>query len=398
MHKRYNTEMYERLERLKKDGNYRHFLETEKSARSFPIFSFKDSDGNSRQAVNFCGNDYLCMSMDEGVAKTISDITAQRGMGSGGTRNISGTTDLHNALENRLATLHAKESALVFNSAFMANSASLATLGKLFNDCIFVSDEENHASIIEGIKNSGKEKTIFRHNDTAHLAEILENIPVSRPKIIVFESVYSISGDVAPAAEICRLAKKHEALTYCDEVHAIGLYGQNGSGMLNRLGAQHEVNIINGTLAKSYGLLGGYIAADKTTVDYLRSFAPGFIFTTTLPPALCAAAVTAINKVAGDEPGRVLYHQKVQALRQALTQNGILFHANNSHITQIHVGDSEKCKKLAHQLLYDHGIYLQPIFPPTVRSGNACFRITLSSRHTLEQIDILAQKLKQILA
>ncbi len=382
-----------KLDTLKAEGNYRYFLDVRKSAQLFPRFYFETPDGGARTAINWCSNDYLGMSVDDEIIGYMTDATFESGVGSGGTRNISGTTIHHKNLEKSVAELHHKASALIFNSAYLANLTALATLGRAMQDCVFISDAENHASIIEGIRSSRCEKHIFRHNDLAHLEEILKSLNPDRHKIIVFESVYSISGTVAPVKAIARLAKTYGALTYIDEVHAVGLYGEHGEGMVGRFHCEEEIDIINGTFSKAFGTLGGYIAADAIIVDYIRSFGEGFIFTTSLPPAICKATIESIEKVKNNRSLRNSVHQKVKTLRNHLRKYHIHFDENESHITRIPIGESLLCKKIAERLLLEHGVYLQPVNAPTVKPGEECLRITVSAKHNEAQILHLAKAL-----
>jgi 5-aminolevulinate synthase len=387
----------EHLAQLKQSGSYRYFLDVNKSAQHFPRFYYENENGEKKMAVNWCSNDYLCMSVHDEVISKLSFVAHRSGAGSGGTRNISGTTIYHRELEQLLAGLHQKESALVFGSAYLANLTALNTLGKLMPDAVFISDEGNHASIIEGIKASGCEKIIFSHNDTNQLEEILKQFPIDRPKILVFESVYSISGTTAPIADIILLAKKYNCLTYIDEVHAVGLYGEDGGGLTAQLGLRDGIDIINGTLAKGFGVIGGYIAAAKPIVDAVRSFGSGFIFTTSLPPAICAAASTSIRILKAANEIREQYHQKVKRFREILSFHKIPFQNNDTHITTIPVGDEVRCKKLADLLLYQYGIYIQPINFPTVPKGEACLRITVTSKHEEVDMNHLAESLQFLL-
>src|SRR5688572_2697832 len=274
----YNQILSTQLEQLKQSGSYRYFLDISKSAQHFPRFYYKDENGAEKTAVNWCSNDYLCMSVNEQVIEQFRSVAGHSGVGSGGTRNISGTTVYHRELENALAGLHKKKAALLFSGAYLANLTTLSTLGRLFPDAVFLSDEKNHASLIEGMRASGRKKVIFRHNDAAHLEELLKELPADQPKIIAFESVYSIHGAIAPVKEILSLAKKYNCLTYLDEVHAVGLYGDDGGGITSQLGLQDKIDIVNGTLAKGFGVIGGYIAASRNIVDAVRSFGSGFIF------------------------------------------------------------------------------------------------------------------------
>jgi 5-aminolevulinate synthase len=384
-----------KLHTLKDSGTYRYFLNVNKSAQHFPTFYFEDAEGEKRKAINFCSNDYLAMSVHEEVISKFSFVANRAGTGSGGTRNISGTTIYHRELENAIASLHKKETALLFGSAYLANLTALSVIGKLLTNAIFISDEYNHASIIEGIKASGSAKKIFKHNDLVDLENVLQSIPLDQPKIIVFESVYSMSGTVAPILEIVLLAKKYQALTYIDEVHAVGLYGETGGGLTEQLHIQGGIDIINGTLAKGFGVLGGYIAGEKSMVDAIRSMGSGFIFTTSLPPAICAAATKSIEYLKQHQLIRPLYQKKVQALRKLLELNKIPFFANDTHITPVPIGDEKRCKKISDLLLYEHGIYIQPIVYPTVKKGAACLRITISIKHDITHFNALVDALSE---
>lgn len=392
------------LQQLKDSDGYRYFLEVNKSAQHFPHFYFGNEDGIHRSAVNWCSNDYLCMSTHEDVIARLSFTAHRSGTGSGGTRNISGTTQHHKNLEETLAGWHKKEAALLFNGAYQANVTTLQTLGRHIPGLIFISDERNHASLIEGMRAAGNEKKIFRHNDIKHLESILESIPPDQPRLIVFESIYSISGTVAPVKEILQLAKKFNALTYVDEVHAVGLYGVSGAGILEQearlpdgQGLQDEIDIINGTLSKAIGVLGGYIAASAILVDFIRSFGSGFIFTTSLPPAICSAADKSIQLIQQNPEWRTLFHANVQKLRENLQMQGVEFRTNESHITPVPVRDAKRCREVAHTLLHSQGIYLQPINFPTVPKGEECLRIIITAKHQPKHINHLAYSLNKIL-
>lgn len=393
----YNDLLRSSIDELRNSGSYRYFLDVNKSAQHFPRFYFEDAHGKKSQATNWCSNDYLCMSVNEEVISRLSFVAHRSGAGSGGTRNISGTTTYHRELEQVLAQLHSKERALLFGGAYLANVTALSTLGKLLPGCVFISDELNHASIIEGIRASGCEKRIFRHNDTAHLEEVISGLDPGAPRVIVFESVYSIRGSVAPIAEIVAIAEKHGCLTYIDEVHAVGLYGK-GAGMAKQLGQGNSIDIINGTLAKGFGALGGYIAASELIVDAIRSYGKGFIFTTSLPPALCAAAQKSIQLIQAHTDLIDSFHGKVKQLRSALHDAGVLYVDNTSHITAVPVGDAVLCKQIADVLLHEHGIYIQPVNYPTVPRGEACLRITITLRHKRDDIDHLAESLRKVFA
>lgn len=393
----YNNIFQQKLDQLKEQGAYRQFLEVNKSAQHFPNFYYKNNEGVQRSAVNWCSNDYLCMSIHEEVIAKLSFVAHRTGTGSSGTRNISGTTIHHIELENTLANWHKKEAALLFNGAYQANASTLQTLGKHIEDLVFISDEYNHASIIEGMKAAGNEKKIFKHNNIEHLEEILQTIPFHQPKIIVFESVYSMAGTIANAKEIITLAKQYNALTYIDEVHAVGLYGATGAGILEQYNIQSEIDIVNGTLSKAIGVFGGYIAASKTIIDFIRSFGSGFIFTTSLPPAICAAANKSIQLIQQDYELRNSFFEKVQLLRSVLTENEVLYTENNAHITIIHIGEANHCKHLANDLLQLQSVYLQPINFPTVPKGQECLRIIVTPKHQPKHIHHLAYSLKKLL-
>jgi len=393
----YDSIFESKIDELKREGCYRYFLDVNKSARHFPKFYYADQNGDKKSAINWCSNDYLCMSVNEEVISKLSYTAHRSGAGSSGTRNISGTTNYHRELESTLANLHEKESALLFNGAYLANLTALSTLGRILPNCAIISDERNHASIIEGVKASGCDKYIFRHNDVAHLQQILEQLDISRPKIIVFESVYSMNGNISPIGEIVKLAKLYNALTYVDEVHAVGLYGEQGAGLVSTLHKKDQVDIINGTLAKGFGVIGGYIAAKQSIIDTVRSFGSGFIFTTSLPPAICSAANRSIQMLMADKTIRSRYQEKVREFRDLLNENGIKFLPNNSHITSIPIGGSKRCRKISDRLLNEFEIYIQPINYPTVKYGEECLRITITMRHETCDMFYLAKSLKTVL-
>jgi len=392
----YQLFLNQRLQELKDSGAYRYFLEVNKSAQHFPGFYYTDEKGQQHSAVNWCSNDYLGMSTNEEVISKLGFVTHRSGTGSGGTRNISGTTNHHKELESTLAAWHKKEAALLFNGAYQANVTTLQTLGKNIPGLVFFSDERNHASIIEGIRGCKNEKKVFRHNDVEHLEELLRSVPADKPKLIVFESVYSMSGTISPVKAIAGLAKKYAALTYIDEVHGVGLYGETGAGILEQEGHQHSIDIINGTLSKAVGVFGGYIAASAIIIDFIRSFGSGFIFTTSLPPAICAAANKSIQFIQQNKQLRKLFFENVNQLRTVFTKNEIGFDHNNSHITIIPIEEATKCRQIANQLLEKHGIYLQPINYPTVPVGEECLRIIITARHLPKHINHLAYSLKKI--
>lgn len=392
----YNSLFDEQLQQLKDDGSYRFFLEVNKSAQHFPQFHYANKEDTQRSAINWCSNDYLCMSTHEEVIAKLGFVTHRSGAGSSGTRNISGTTIFHKELETTLANWHQKEAALLFNGAYQANVTTLQTLARHIPGLVFISDERNHASIIEGMRGCKNEKKIFRHNDVRHLEEILNTIAPDKPKLIVFETVYSIRGTIAPVKEIITLAKKYNALTYADEVHAVGLYGKNGAGIFEQEGLQKEIDIINGTLSKAIGVFGGYIAASASIIDFVRSFGSGFIFTTSLPPAICSAANKSIQLIQQHPEWREHFHENVVLLRNIFKENKIDFTPNNSHITSIPVKDAIRCRQIANDLLQNQGVYLQPINYPTVPKGEECLRVVVTSRHQPKHIHHLAYSLKKI--
>jgi len=385
-----------RLSQLKQEGGYRYFLQLNKSARHFPVFYY-ESGGKSKRAINFCSNDYLGMSVEEEVIGKLSFVVHQSGTGSGGTRNISGTTQQHQSLEQTISAWHQKESALIFGSAYLANLTALQTLGRQIPELVFFSDERNHASLIEGMRSAGNKKMIFRHNDLAHLEQLLQEESPHTPKLIVFESVYSMNGSIAPVKEFIRLAKKYNAITYVDEVHAVGLYGESGAGICEQEKIFDQIDIINGTLAKSVGVIGGYVTASQQFIDFIRSFGSGFIFTTSLPPAICAAAEKSIQLIRQSSALRTSMHGLVDYLRRMLDEAGVSWEPNNSHITTIVIGEASLCKKIADRLLDEYGQYVQPINHPTVPLGEECLRLIVTARHNREQVTHLVHSLKKIL-
>jgi 5-aminolevulinate synthase len=385
-----------KLSELKEQGVYRQFLEVNKSAQHFPDFYYRDEQGNQHKAINWCSNDYLAQSTREEVIAKLSFTAHRSGTGSGGTRNISGTTIHHRELEKTLAAWHKKDSALLFNGAYAANHTALQTLGQQIPDLIFLSDEKNHASLIEGMRASRNLKLIFRHNSAEHLEELLSKIPLEQPKIIVFESVYSMSGTVSPIREFVRLAKKYNALTYVDEVHAVGLYGATGAGIIEQENLQGDVDIINATLSKAVGVYGGYIAASATAVDFIRSFGSGFIFTTSLPPAVCSAAEKSVRLIQKEKETRKNFFSQVNLLRAELKAQQVPFQSNDTHITIVPIGEARRCKYIASELL-KLGVYLQPINYPTVPKGEECLRIIITNKHTPSHIQYLAQCLNKVL-
>lgn len=391
----YNSPIDNLLASLKENGNYRYFLNIEKDSGKLPHFNFENHLGERKEAINWCSNDYLGMSINPQVIDKYISVARVAGVGSGGTRNISGTTIYHKQLEEDLAELHEKEAALIFGGAYLANLTALYTLGKIYPDAIFISDQYNHASLIEGIKASGCDKHIFKHNDVDELKNILKNLPATALKIIVFESVYSISGTISPIREIVALANEYNCMTYLDEVHAVGLYGDKGAGMASKENIAGEIDMINGTLAKGFGVYGGYIVGKRNMVDAIRSLGSGFIFTTSLPPALCAAASESIRIASQSNELRISLHRKVKELRDLFKSNHINYIDNCSHITPIPIGNSSRCKNISDNLLNNHGVYLQPINYPTVPRGKECLRIVTTPKHNYSDMVHLAKSLYQ---
>lgn len=378
------------LEAIHEEGRYRVFVDLHRHRGQFPKATARFEHGE-REIIVWCSNDYLGMGQDETVLDAMHHAIDNFGAGSGGTRNISGTTRYHVDLENELASLHGKSGALLFTSGYVANDATLSTLGKILPGLIIYSDALNHASMIEGIRRSKGEYRVFRHNDVEHLRALLENDDPSRPKLIAFESVYSMDGDVGPIKEICDLADEFNALTYLDEVHAVGMYGDEGAGVAQRDEVMDRVDIIEGTLGKAYGVMGGYIAAHETVVDAIRSTASGFIFTTSTCPVMAAGALASIRKLRTDE-GRELRrsHQANAALlKQKFRDKGLPVMDSETHIVPLLVGDPEKCKALSDTLLFDFGIYVQPINYPTVPKGTERLRFTPGPVHTEEMMNDL---------
>ncbi|MBT0956418.1 5-aminolevulinate synthase [Alphaproteobacteria bacterium KMM 3653] len=379
------------LDALHQEGRYRTFIDIERRKGGYPNAVWTKEDGTEQDITVWCGNDYLGMGQHPKVLAAMAEALAATGAGSGGTRNISGTTPYHKRLEAEVADLHGKPASLLFTSAYIANDATLSTLAKLLPGLVILSDALNHASMIEGIRRNGGEKRIFRHNDMAHLRELLGAIPAGTPKLIAFESIYSMDGDFGPIAEICDLADEFGAMTYIDEVHAVGMYGPRGGGVAERDGLAHRIDIINGTLAKAYGVMGGYIAASEKICDAIRSYAPGFIFTTSLAPALAAGAAASVAHLKEDSSLRDAQQAAARTLKLRLKGLGMPIIDHGSHIVPVHVGDPVKCKMLSDMLLESHGVYVQPINFPTVPRGTERLRFTPSPVHTPPMIDALVR-------
>ncbi|MEO9826530.1 MAG: 5-aminolevulinate synthase [Paracoccaceae bacterium] len=385
----YSSALETALQRLHDEGRYRTFIDIVRTKGQFPHATWARPDGSEQPVTVWCGNDYLGMGQHPEVLDAMKEALDATGAGSGGTRNISGTTVYHKALEDELADLHGKESALLFTSAYIANDATLSTLPKLFPGLIIYSDELNHASMIEGIRRNGGAKRVFRHNDVAHLRALMADDDPAAPKLIAFESIYSMDGDFAPIADICDLAEEFNALTYLDEVHAVGMYGPRGGGVAERDGLMDRIDIINGTLAKAYGVMGGYIAASAKMCDAIRSYAPGFIFTTSLPPAIAAGATASVRVLKTDQTRREQHQLQAKILKMRLKALGMPLIDHGSHIVPVIVGDPVHTKKLSDMLLEDHGIYVQPINFPTVPRGTERLRFTPSPVHGPKELDAL---------
>jgi 5-aminolevulinate synthase len=383
------------LDTLHREGNYRVFADLERVAGSFPAATQHGARGQ-RPVTVWCSNDYLGMGQHKAVLSAMHDALDRCGAGAGGTRNIAGTNHFHLLLERELADLHQKESALLFNSGYMSNWATLCTLAAKLKGCVVLSDAGNHASMIEGIRHSRAECQVWAHNDMADLRAKLEAIDPARPKLIAFESVYSMDGDVAPIAEICDLADEFGALTYLDEVHAVGLYGPRGGGLSDRDGLTHRISVIEGTLAKGFGVIGGYITGSAGLCDFIRSYASGFIFTTALPPMVAAGALASIRHLKTSSVEREMMHDRVAKLRAALDEFGVPHLRNPSHIVPVIVGDPVQCKSISDTLLDRYGIYVQPINYPTVPRGTERLRITPSPLHSDADISHLVGALASI--
>ncbi|WP_213948116.1 5-aminolevulinate synthase [Luteibacter sp. dw_328] len=382
------------IDALKQERRYRVFADLERQVGRFPKAMLHGADG-AKEVTVWCSNDYLGMGQHPDVIQAMSHAARTMGAGAGGTRNISGNHHAIIELEDELADLHDKEAALVFTSGYVSNLAGIATIARLLPDCVILSDALNHNSMIEGVRASGADKRIWRHNDLAHLEDLLVRAG-NRPKLIAFESVYSMDGDIAPIGAICDLAEKYDAMTYIDEVHAVGMYGLRGGGIAQREGVAHRIDVIEGTLAKAFGTLGGYIAGRKAVVDAVRSHAPGFIFTTTLPPPVAAAATASVRHLKASQSERQGQQQAVHATKAALASSGLPLIPSETHIVPLLVGDADLCKRASDLLLDRHGIYIQPINYPTVQRGTERLRITPTPFHDAALVEQLRRALVDV--
>ena len=393
----YNLYFEKTINKIKKEGRYRVFIDILRNVQNFPkATKFNSKNTRNDQVTVWCSNDYLGMGQNSNVINSMKKALDTCGAGSGGTRNISGTTHYHVILERELADLHDKEAALLFTSGYISNEATLSTLASTLPDCYVFSDELNHSSMIQGIRASGAKKIIFKHNDVDDLKNKIKELDKNIPKIIAFESVYSMDGDIAPIENIAAIAKNYNALTYLDEVHAVGMYGSRGGGISQELGINDQIDIIEGTLAKAYGVMGGYITGNNYLVDTVRSFASGFIFTTSIPPAIAAGAIESVKHLKTSNVERIKQREAVKELKQKLMDTDIPIISNNSHIIPIVVGDPDLCKKASDILLQKYNIYVQPINYPTVPRGTERLRVTPTPFHNTKMINYFIDSIEKV--
>ncbi|MEB3702273.1 5-aminolevulinate synthase [Candidatus Bealeia paramacronuclearis] len=391
----YESYFARKLEELKAEGRYRVFADLERIAERYP-YALLRRNGIEKEVIVWCANDYLGMGRHPLTIQAMREAAQKMGVGAGGTRNISGTNHYHVLLEQELADLHGKEAALLFSSGYVANEASISSLAQNLPGCVIFSDEKNHASIIQGVRNSRVEKYIFRHNDLKHLEDLLSQVEPQRPKLIIFESVYSMDGDTSPIKEICDLAEKYQALTYIDEVHAVGMYGHQGGGIAQMQGQEDRLNVIEGTLGKAFGVVGGYITGSRNLIDFVRSHASGFIFTTSIPPAVAAAALASVRHLKSSQEERLNHQKRVSEVKARLKLMGIPYLPTNTHIIPLMIRDAHLCKQMTDALLDEHNIYVQPINYPTVERGTERIRLTPSPLHTPEMVDHLMNALQDV--
>jgi 5-aminolevulinate synthase len=384
------------IDAVRSEGRYRVFADISRQKGDFPRAVRHDAGDNARSITVWCSNDYLGMGQHPNVLQAMHDALEETGAGAGGTRNIAGNNHYHVLLEEELADLHGKEAALLFTSGYISNEATLSTLAKVLPGCVVFSDEMNHASMIQGIRNSGAEKHIFRHNDLEHLEELLQAADPDAPKLIAFESVYSMDGDIAPIEAICDLADKYGAMTYLDEVHAVGLYGEHGGGVSERDGLAHRLTVIEGTLGKAFGIMGGYIASSKVLVDVIRSYASSFIFTTALSPVLAAGALASVKYLKSSNKEREQHQMRAAELKRRFKDAGLPVMDSVSHIVPLFVGDPVLCKEISDDLLNEFGIYVQPINYPTVAKGTERLRFTPSPMHDDKLMDALVEAVTSV--
>jgi 5-aminolevulinate synthase len=392
----YDDLFRQKLEELQRKGNYRVFTPLERSSQTYPEARWH-GEGEPRPVTVWCSNDYLGMSRHPRVIAACTRAVEDLGVGAGGTRNIAGSSVAHVALEATLADLHQRQAALVFTSGYVANFSALGAIGQLIPNLIFFSDERNHASLIQGMRFARNEKCVFRHNDLTHLEELLAAQPLAQPKMIVFESIYSMEGDRGPIAGVLELAARYNALTYLDEVHAVGLYGPRGAGVAEEEGLMQRLTLINGTLGKAFGVVGGYVTGDATLIDCIRSYGSGFIFTTSLPPAICAAARASVDIVRDTPELRQAHQAKVAQLKDMLQAAGLPVRMTSTHIVPIEIGEPKTCKAISDRLLTEFGQYVQPINYPTVPWGEECLRLTPGPHHTTAHMEELVAALETVM-